>query len=454
MFYFNYRKYYKQMPLVLYKMKSTSNNEILDAEYEDYLEQQAHVKPITLEMMRSRFRAFPEPDKLDASHFRKRMKDRSPSTIKAEVELARRFLKHSGRDSAILDRDVLKLPRVEDSVTVEDLYSKEDLTAIFKACLNTRDRAMLEVLYESASRAGELISMTWENTAFNGDNTATIIIKGKTGTRKVPLYESVPALVAWKNVHLTGKGPVWVALRSPHRQIGTRQLYETVLRAIERAELKRDVKRIVHNFRHTRATELVRRGVRGQVLSKLMGWTKKSNMEAIYVHLSTEDVTNEVHSKVFGIASKRAEPKPLLESTTCPRCKAKNDNHARMCSECNMPLSNDAIMKALNEQGKKDDRTEALEARIEILERLLYSSFAQGDQIEIKLSPELVKELEDIFGAKWQDRAREELFTYILGSKEKEASSIKQKKKESSTVKEKKSSTDKDSKCGHACGNY
>lgn len=352
-------------------MKSTSNNQELDAEYERFLEEQAHVKPISLKMMRSRFRSFPIPDKLNASHFRKRMKDRSPSTIKAEVELAKRFLKHSGRDSSILDRDVLKLPRIEDSVTVEDLYSKDDLTAIFKACLNTRDRAMLEVLYESAARAAELISMTWQNTTFNEDNittiiegkeetrtvhTATIIIKGKTGTRKIPLYESVPALVAWKNVHPTGKGAVWVALRNPHRQIGTRQLYETVLRAIERASLKRNVKRIVHNFRHTRATELVRLGVRGQSLSKLLGWTKKSNMEAIYVHLSTEDVTNEVHAKVFGIASKQAEPKPLLESTTCPRCKAKNDQHSRICSECNMPLSNDAILAALQQKEDSEEK--------------------------------------------------------------------------------------------------
>jgi len=431
----------------------------LDKEYERFLEEQTHVKPISLKMMRSRFRSFPEPDRLNAAHFRKRMKDRSPSTIKAEVELARRFLKWSGRDRSILDRDKLKLPRIEDSVTVEDLYTKDELNAIFKACLNTRDRAMLEVLYESATRAGELISMTWENTAFNKKTitttiedkeeertilTAAIIIKGKTGTREIPLYESLPALIAWKNVHPSGKGPVWVALRSPHRPIGTRQLYETVLRAIERARLKRDVKRIVHNFRHTRATELVRLGVRGQVLSKLLGWTKKSNMEAIYVHLSTEDVTNEVHSKVFGIASKRAEPKPLLESMVCPDCKDQNDNHSRICSKCNYPLTHDAVKEAIDQQTKKDARAKALEVRIEVLEYLLYSSFIHGGQIQIQFSPELEKELQDVFGDKWEDKPREEIFAYIL---DKEGfGTVKEKKPSTAKKKEKKSSTDKDSK--------
>jgi len=120
--------------------------------------------------------------------------------------------------------------------------------------------------------------------------------------------------------------------------------------AIERVGITRKVKRIVHNLRHTRITELVRLGIHGQALSKLVGWTKRSNMEAVYVHLSTEDVKNELHAKVFGIATKREKPRPLLESMTCPRCKAHNDQTARICSDCSMPLSNDAIIQALEKQ--------------------------------------------------------------------------------------------------------
>jgi len=329
-------------------------------QYEKFLEEQAHVKDSTRNLIRSRLRTFPDPDKLNAAHFRKRMKKVSPSTVKHEVTLARRWLKWAGRDTADLSRDKLKLPRIEDSVTVEDLYSKEELNGIFKACLNTRDRAMLEVLYESAARAAELLSMTWQNTTFNEDNTATIIIKGKTGTRPVPLYESVPALKSWLQVHPTGKGSVWVSLLRPHQLITTRQLYEVVQKAIERADIKRTVKRIIHNFRHSRATELVRLGVRGQALSKLLGWTKKSNMEATYVHLSTEDVTNEVHAKVFGIATRKEEITRLLESSTCPRCKTQNDQNARVCSKCNMPLSDDAIVKALQQQEQKREEIEQM----------------------------------------------------------------------------------------------
>ncbi|MCK4483773.1 MAG: tyrosine-type recombinase/integrase, partial [Candidatus Thorarchaeota archaeon] len=237
----------------------------------------------------------------------------SPATIKIEVVLAKRFLKHSGRDTSSLEKDKLKLPRAEETITVADLYSKDELAAILNACIHTRDRAMLEVLYESAARASELLSMTFKNMTFNEDGTATIIISGKTGTRPVPLYQSVPALKAWLEVHPIGKGPIWTRLRRPHKPLTSRQSYGVLQQALDRAGVV-GKKRIVHMMRHTRATELVRLGIRGQVLSKFMGWTKKSNMEAIYVHLSTEDVTNELHAKVFGFATRKETRKPLLES--------------------------------------------------------------------------------------------------------------------------------------------
>lgn len=336
-------------------MISTSNNE----EYERFLEDQSHVKDSTLNLMRAKLKQFPEPDKLTGAWFRKRMKEISPTTVKTEVALARRFLKWSGRDTSELEKSKLKLPRIEESVTVADLYTKDELAVIFASCIHTRDRAMLEVLYESAARASEILSMSFKNTTFNEDGTTTIIIKGKTGTRPVPLFESVPALKTWLNAHPIGKGPIWCSLRRPHNTITSRQLYQVLQHALDRAGIK-GKKRIVHMLRHTRATELVRLGIRGQVLSKLLGWTKKSNMEAVYVHLSTEDVTNEVHSKVFGIANKQEAPKPLLESSTCPRCNTKNTQDARICSNCNMPLSNDAIVKALQEQEHKREEIEQM----------------------------------------------------------------------------------------------
>jgi len=375
----------------------------LHKEYEDFLKDQTHIKPSTLNLLRARLRAFPASDKLTGAWFRKRMKEVSPSTVRAEVTLAKRFLKWADRDTAELEKDRLKLPRLEETITVEDLYTKDELAAILNACIHTRDRAMLEVLYESASRANELLTMTFENTSFNEDGTATIIIKGKTGTRSVPLFESVPALRTWLNTHPVAKGPIWCKLPRPHKVLSSRQLYGTMQQALDRAGIK-GKKRVVHMMRHTRATELVRRGVIGQTLSKFMGWSKRSNMEAIYVHLSTEDVTNELHAKVFGFDTDEETRRPLLESTICPRCKGKNEQDARVCSKCNMPLSDDAIVKALQQQEQKREELEQLvQERVnESMERVVQAFTAAIQDIK---STKTLKDLAVVFAKKMKEES-------------------------------------------------
>ena len=341
---------------------------------------------MTLGLLRERLTGFPEPDGLTAEWFRKRMKRIAPATAKQEIGLAKRVLKWRGSETA--DLQGVKVAREQESVTVEDLYTPEELQAIFRACSDTRDRAMYQVLYESAVRASELLSMTIENTSFADDGTATLTVKGKTGTRQVPVLECVPALRAWLDVHPTGKGKVWVGLRKPHEPLSYPRLYNLTTQTIDRAGLKRDKKKILHMFRHTRATELVRLGVRGQSLSKLMGWAKKSNMEAVYVHLSTDDVNDEVRAKVFRMDQERAPARPLLSSMVCPRCQTKNDAAARICSKCGFPLTDDLILAAVH----REEQTKADIQRL-IAERVAEETTPDKLIERLKSSPETLKML-------------------------------------------------------------
>ena len=85
----------------------------------------------------------------------------------------------------------VKIPRRKDSVTIKDLYTREELRKILDATHHTRDRAMVEVLYESAFRASELLSMTFQGVAFQEDGTALVTTTGKTGTRQIPIFRSI-----------------------------------------------------------------------------------------------------------------------------------------------------------------------------------------------------------------------------------------------------------------------
>jgi len=339
----------------------------LHPDYERYLENQVHLKDSTLSERRGKLNNWPSPDNLTVAWWKQRIKQIAPKTAQTERAIMFHVLRFLEREDQIKEMKTITLPRIEDSVTVEDLYTTSELESIFAATMNPRDRAMLQVLYESACRAGELLSMDFKNVQFDNDGTAMIIVRGKTGTREIPINFSVPALREWMNKHPVGKGPIWIRLRSPYRQIIEDTLYKNVKATLGRANIH-GKKKIVHMFRHTGITEFVRRGILGQSLHKLVGWTKKSSMESVYVHLSTEDVVNEVRAKVFGFETEENRYEPVIKSKKCPKCEAVNEPSARFCHECNMPISEDAIVRAVDMKSQQAMRITELEEQVKSLE--------------------------------------------------------------------------------------
>lgn len=380
-------------------MQSNKNTEKkIHKLYERFLAHQTHVKPRTLALMTQTMETFPDPEMLNGDHFRKRMKKVSIATIHYEVGQARRFLKWADMDESSLHKDKLKLPKVGESVTPEDLYTKEELDRIFKALKGGRDRAMVKVLWEAALRAGELLSMKIQNLRFwsetitndKGEDVnrefASIIVSGKTKPRELLLELSVPELRKWINEHPLGekkKGPVWISRRKGNKVIAYAQLFQVVKTALGRAALN-DKKRIIHMFRHTRITELYSAGFRGQSLSHFAGWTKNSNMETVYAHLSTTDMNNEYRAKVLGHGIVET-PRPKVTLATCLKCGHKSPHGASICDNCNTPLIVDQakIEKILEDQGK----TTELEERVKYLETQL-----EAHQAMLSVAIETTKE--------------------------------------------------------------
>jgi len=354
----------------------------LKKEYLEYLNKKTKLKPTTRKDQEIILKNFPPIGKLNAAYFRSLMKKKKDSgedkysafTIWKRYGLAKRVLEFHGIEH---DLDTLKkddLPSLHDKepVTQKDLYTSDELKRMFAACKNSRDRALLEMLYESAARASELISLQVEDIKFGNDPNNgphySITVVGKTGTRTIPMGHSVVALRALLNVHPLlkdrsrddYKGPLFVSATGTHRQIIRNHLYLIVKAALEDAGIT-GKRKIVHMFRHTRATELVKLGVRGQALSKFMGWTKKSDMEATYIHLSTADMENEIAEKVYGrpVIEKRGQ---LVETKMCPSCNQDMlDMGAVFCPVCGFPLTEEGVKKS-------EQRADKLEVRVTELE--------------------------------------------------------------------------------------
>lgn len=320
----------------------------LNSQYNKFYDAQLQLKESSRKLLYRRLLNLPAPDDLTKEWFQKRVKAIAPSTARYDKTIILQVLEFLKRHEQAEIIKSVKLPRVEATVTVEDLYTQEELNRIFAVPHNTRDRALLQVLYESACRISELLSMTFKNTSLHDDGTASIIVSGKTGTRQIPLFHSVPMLRDWLNVHPSGKERVWVSLRSPYNPMPRPRVYTMVAGTLEKAKVK-DKKRIIHMFRHTRITELVKLGIRGPSLWKLVGW-KSGKMELVYIHLSTEDVENEMRSKVFGLEVDESHTQPNLEHIDCIRCGYHNEPQARYCSKCNTPIGKEAILQALDRE--------------------------------------------------------------------------------------------------------
>jgi len=107
----------------------------------------------------------------------------------------------------------------KDLLLPEELLSEEEVMSLVNSCDNIRDKAFIITLYESGTRIGELGSLRIRDVEFE-ENYARIILRGKTGMRKIIVIASVPYLQAWIQNHPLKNNldaPLWVNIGTLNR---------------------------------------------------------------------------------------------------------------------------------------------------------------------------------------------------------------------------------------------
>jgi len=217
-----------------------------------------------------------------------------------------------------------------------EILSQEEVKQLVDATDNQRDRALLFVAYEGGCRASELVGLKIQDVDF--DQYGAILRvgrkQGKTGERRLRLFESVPDLQLWLSMHpqrQTPGAPLWPSGKFKDRPIHRRTLLGLVSKYAKKAGLKKAI--CPHVFRHSRATHLATILKEAQ-MREFFGWSKDSDMPSIYVHLSGRDV-DETLFEHYGIKEREDESQDTpLKKKVCPRCKAENSATARFCWRC------------------------------------------------------------------------------------------------------------------------
>ena len=237
----------------------------------------------------------------------------------------------------------------------EDLITEEEVRRMADAAKNPRDKAFVQVLYESGCRIAEVLTTQIKNVAFD-EYGAALRVTGKTGDRRVRIVASVPALAQWLDYHPYKNDPeAYVWLRNmyrgakdtlPFRHIQSLQILRKLA---EDAGVHKRVN--PHAFRHARATVLANKLTEAQ-MKEYFGWVQGSDMAGVYVHLSGRDVDNAILG-VYGMKTDEKKEMDRFRPQVCPRCSFTGSPGSKLCVRCGYAFSVDVAMQKEAEATKQ-----------------------------------------------------------------------------------------------------
>ena len=204
----------------------------------------------------------------------------------------RPFLTHLGHSSRprreLTLRAAKRMPRA---------LSQDQVATVLSACDHLRDRLLFSVLAGSGMRIGEALGLRHEDI----DTAASVVrvrhrrnannARAKTGDRDIPVQPALVRMFAdylFEEYGALDCDYVFVNLWSG--PVGKPITYAGVMDLVARLRGRTGFHFTPHQFRHTYATELLRRDVPSEVVQKLLGHSSVSTTIDTYSHLEIRHV--------------------------------------------------------------------------------------------------------------------------------------------------------------------
>jgi len=285
------------------------------------------------------------------------------------------FLIESGVITSIKPEQINRvgLPKPNRMTKVaSDMLTVDEVMAIIKGAKNTRDRAIIAILFESGCRPFELLDMVWGDVNFDKYG-ATLNTAGKTGNpRRIRIINMAPHLLAWKNDYpgeASGESPVFVNLDSENHHAMTRGALKKIL---AKAVRNSGVTRRVHPylFRHSRVTDMLAQGIPTSVIGLQFWGSLDSQMLKTYGHLS-DPQTDAILLSHAGLTN--GEPQKVSEAkpAKCPACGKDNAAGLTYCGACGATLDPVKYAESLKENKGVDELRAMVAKQQESIDRLL-----------------------------------------------------------------------------------
>jgi integrase len=306
-----------------------------------------------------------------------------------------------------------RLRRREKSIyRPSDLWTPEDNLTFLRFCPSRRIRCYHAMAHDTACRPSELLKLRIKDIVFKyagHRQYAEVSVNGKTGTRHLPLIDSIPyikdhlqndhpqagnpnsLLFSAEGGKSFGKGkPLDLSTINQIYKKYQRELFPRIVNEDPnisnqdkekiRALLKKPF--ILYIFRHSSISRHARI-LKESTLRTFSGWTVGSNMVQRYVHLYNNAPVEDL-LVARGLVSKDETADSMLRSKQCPNCNEPNKPDSKFCAKCRMILTYDAYNETVEEQKKNEDKLEMMEEKFNAMQSQMQTLLSVLSSINIQ----------------------------------------------------------------------
>ncbi len=296
-------------------------------------------------------------------------------------------LESKARPKPACVENIPQLKRKEKSIyKPTDLWTAEDDLLYLKYCPIKRDSCYHAISRDSSCRPHEILKLKIKDIVFKQVNDrvyAEILVNGKTGSRHIPLINSIPYLKDWLDNHPMKSNPnatlicsIGSGICHPISIGGLDKIYERskkyFMQLLEKPEINPEDKVKIRELlkkpwnpyirRHTALTEKSKI-LKESVLRQHSGWSSNSEMPQKYIHYFGNESSESI-LEAYGLKPKSTEIDKMVP-VQCPNCSEPNKQDSKFCAKCRMVLSYDAYTETVEEKQQKQSEVKMLQERYE-----------------------------------------------------------------------------------------
>lgn len=288
--------------------------------------------------------------------------------------------------------NISRLRRKETSIyKPSDLWTRQDDLLFLKYCPTKREKCYHAISRDTSCRPHELVKLKIRDVVFKTAGNyqyAEVLVNGKTGSRSIPLIDSIPYLKDYLDHEHPQPGnpnsPLICGIgKSLGRHVHAYRIYtiydeykkHVFPKLLESPDVfPEDKQKIVELLkkpwnpyirRHSALTEKSTL-LKEHVLRQHAGWSGSSQMHLKYLHYFGNE-SNESLLEAYGLIDKGIQI-DQLRPKQCPNCNEGNKTDSKFCAKCRMVLTYDTYHDTMEENISKDKEILNLKERMNAMQ--------------------------------------------------------------------------------------